>query len=221
MHKPLVLALAVGAAMAWTASHSAESQCFGTVAKGRLEKGVKLPSSGQNFSAYSSLGTVAGRTFVHSKVAEVVVAAYDALAKGKPEVSGGRFRPHRSHQNGLSVDFFVPVTDPNGKFVSLPIGVTNKLGYDLEFDAEARLGELRIDFDAIAEHLYQLHVAARARGVGISMVILDPQYHSKLLSSSRGTYIRQNIPFMKGKPWVRHDEHYHVDFAVRCAPNAG
>jgi len=21
---------------------------------------------------------------------------------------------------------------------------------------------------------------------------------------------------MKAKPWVRHDEHYHVDFAVPC-----
>lgn len=23
---------------------------------------------------------------------------------------------------------------------------------------------------------------------------------------------------MKGRPWVRHDEHYHVDFALPCKP---
>ena len=27
--------------------------------------------------------------------------------------------------------------------------------------------------------------------------------------------------FMKGKPWVRHDEHYHVDFAAPCKPHSG
>jgi penicillin-insensitive murein endopeptidase len=29
-------------------------------------------------------------------------------------------------------------------------------------------------------------------------------------------YLKQKLPFMKGKSWVRHDEHYHVDFAVPC-----
>ena len=33
--------------------------------------------------------------------------------------------------------------------------------------------------------------------------------------------LKQKLPFMKGKPWVRHDEHYHGDFAVPCKPNAG
>ncbi|PYN85490.1 MAG: hypothetical protein DMD87_23225 [Candidatus Rokuibacteriota bacterium] len=23
--------------------------------------------------------------------------------------------------------------------------------------------------------------------------------------------------FMQGEPWIRHDEHYHVDFAVRAS----
>jgi penicillin-insensitive murein endopeptidase len=30
--------------------------------------------------------------------------------------------------------------------------------------------------------------------------------------------LKQNLRFMKNKPWVRHDEHYHVDFAVPCKP---
>ena len=55
---------------------AAKSQCFGTVGNGRIEGSVKLPISGPNFSAYSSAGAAAGRTHVHSKVAQIVTAAY-------------------------------------------------------------------------------------------------------------------------------------------------
>lgn len=72
-----------------------------------------------------------------------------------------------------------------------------------------------------AAHLFQLHVAARARGVGIPLVIFDAAFLPKLFATPRGAYLRQNLSFMKGKPWVRHDEHYHVDFAVSCKANAG
>lgn len=222
--------MAACSALAFPAAGASESQCFGSVSNGRLQGGVKLPASGANFEAYSAMGWAAGRTYVHSKVAEVILSSYEALAVRMAGVrfvygetgwaSGGSFKPHRSHQNGLSVDFFVPVRDRAGKPAVLPIGVTNKLGYDIEFDRGGRFGEYTIDYDAIAEHLYQLDVAARARGVGIAMVIFDPQYMPRLLATSRGAYIRQHVPFMKGRPWVRHDEHYHVDFSVRCKANA-
>lgn len=206
----------------------AESQCFGTVASGHLEGSVSLPAGGANFVAYSKLGVAAGRTHVHTKVADIVIAAYAALAVARPSTtyvygetgwpSGGRFRPHRSHQNGLSVDFFVPVLDASSRSVPLPIGATNRFGYDIEFDANARFAQYSIDFAAIGEHLYQLDVAARSRGAGIALVIFDTQYLPKLFGTPRGPYLQQHIRFMKGKPWVRHDEHYHVDFAVPCRP---
>lgn len=209
---------------------AAESQCYGTVGRGRLEGGVKLPTEGPNFKAYSALGTTAGRTYVHSEVAEIIVSAYAALAKDKPAnryvygetgwESGGRIRPHRTHQNGLSVDFFVPVRDVDGKPVPLPTGVTNKLGYDIEFDAQARYADYTIDFDATAEHLHQLQMAAKARGASIALVIFDPQFLPKLFATPRGPSLQKSLPFMKGTPWVRHDEHYHVDFRIPCKPLA-
>jgi penicillin-insensitive murein DD-endopeptidase len=231
MNSRIPCAMAFCAYLAATAAVAEESQCFGKVANGRIERSVKLPVSGPNFAAYSTLGAAAGRTYVHSKVAQTISAAYSALAAESPTTkyvygesgwaAGGRFRPHRTHQNGLSVDFFVPVRDGTGRSVPLPTGVTNKLGYDIEFGPDARFGEYAIDFDAIGEHLYQLHVAAKARGVGVAMVIFDSEYLPKLFATRRGAYLRQNLPFMKGKPWVRHDEHYHIDFAVPCKPNAG
>lgn len=210
--------------------HAAQSQCYGTVSKGRIEGSVKLPLSGANFSAYSTLAASAGRTHVHTTVAEVLTASYAALQKTSPSVtyvygetgwpSGGRIRPHRTHQNGLSVDFFVPVRNAKAKSVPLPTGLDNRWGYDIEFDEEAMYGGYSIDFPALAEHLYQLDLAAKARGVGIALVIFETSYLPRLFATPRGAYLQQNLPFMKGKPWVRHDEHYHVDFAVPCKPKA-
>lgn len=205
-----------------------ESTCYGTTSKGRLENGVRLPWDGPNFTAYSTLGSGLGRTYVHSRVLGVVVAAYSALEQTAPGTvyvygetgwaSGGRIRPHRTHQNGLSVDFFVPVHDGASRSVPLPTGVTNRFGYDIEFDDDARFEDYRIDFEALAEHLYQLHIAATARGVGIAQVILDPPYLPRLFSTTRGPFLRQHLKFMDRAAWVRHDEHYHVDFAVPCEP---
>ncbi len=205
---------------------AAGSQCFGTTSNGRIEGSVALPTSGPNFTSYSRLAVSVGRTHVHAKVAEIVADAYAELARQTPDVryvygetgwpSGGRLRPHRSHQNGLSVDFFVPVRDGQGRSVPVPTNVGDRFGYDIEFDADARWHEYRIDFPALAEHLYQLHRAAEAKGLGITQVIFDKPYLPRLFATPRGAWLQQHLTFMKGKPWVRHDEHYHVDFAVPC-----
>ncbi|MDC8758575.1 penicillin-insensitive murein endopeptidase [Janthinobacterium fluminis] len=222
-HLALFLTLALGAL---PAQAGAASQCYGSVSNGRLEGGVKLPAGGANFSAYSALAAAAGRTYVHSEVAAILTTAYAALAAASPSTTyvygetggpdGGRFRPHKTHQNGLSVDFFVPVRNGEGRSAALPTSPLNRFGYDIEFDAQARYQDYRIDFSAIAEHLYQLHAAAKARGAGITQVIFDTAYLPALLATPRGPYLKRHLTFMKRRPWVRHDEHYHVDFAVAC-----
>lgn len=204
------------------------SQCFGTVSRGRIEGSVRLPISGPNFHSYSRLAAAAGRTHVHAQVAASLLAAYAALqdsAPGKHYVygetglaQGGRFAPHRTHQNGLSVDFFVPVLNPSGESVALPTAISSRFGYDLEFDAQGRLDTYRIDFPALAEHLYQLHRAAQKQGIGIQQVIIERAYLPALFATPRGAYLRRQLHFMRGKPWVRHDEHYHIDFALPCRP---
>lgn len=214
-----------------TSAIGATSICYGTPSNGRLEDGVQLAKSGSNFEPYSSLGVAAGRTYVHLKVADVVSSAYAALALSAPKVKyvygesgwkdGGRIKPHRTHQNGLAVDFMVPVRDAQGRSVALPSGAWNKFGYSIEFDSRGRFEELSIDFEAIAEHLYALHSAAKAKGMGVERVIFDPVFLPKLYKTKRGEFIKSNISFMKGQAWVRHDEHYHVDFSVPCKPKKG
>lgn len=211
----------------WNA-HAQESQCFGTVSKGRIEHSVQLPLKGSNYQAYSELAAAAGRTYVHGVIAGVLQDSYRALSQSSPDsrfvygetglAQGGTFKPHKTHQNGLSVDFFVPVRNAQNQPTTLPISASNHFGYDIEFDAQGRYEAYHIDFTAAAEHLYQLHQAAQRRGAGIALVIIDTAYLPRLLATPRGPYLRQHLPFMKGKPWVRHDEHYHVDFALPCKP---
>ncbi len=202
------------------------SRCFGTPSAGRLEGARKLPLSGPNFQSFSGLAASLGRTHAHSTVKAIMVDAYAQLAARRPELRfvygeaawprGGRLAPHRTHQNGTSVDFFVPVRDIHGRSVPLPTSPFTRFGYDLEFDAEGRMGDLRIDFEAMAEHLYELHRAAQARGVGIRLVILDTRYLPLLARSERGHWARRSLNFLPRQAWVRHDEHYHIDFDIPC-----
>ena len=104
----------------------------------------------------------------------------------------------------------------DGRPAQLPRTAHNRYGYDLEFDDAGKLADLRIDFAAIAAHLAQLDLQARRHGFGIARVILEPACIPRVLATPAGQRIK-SLPFMKTRPWVRHDEHYHVDFAVKCA----
>jgi penicillin-insensitive murein endopeptidase len=206
-----------------------ESTCYGTPSAGRIENAVQIADHGSNFTPYSSLGVLIGRTYVHSQVASVVEAAYEALRTMAPEKhfvygetgwkDGGKFKPHKTHQNGLAVDFMVPVQNTEGVSVSLPTSALNKFGYAIEFDSDGKFGDFTIDFEAISTHLVALNDAARAQGIGISRVIFERSYLPKLYLSTHGTAIKESIAFMQTAPWIRHDEHYHVDFAISCKPN--
>lgn len=225
MRRFICLLFTLAAAMPLNA---ADSRCFGTLANGRIEHAVRLPTSGKNFRAYSAVGVSLGRTYTHMKVADVVTGAYAMLEQRMPAktfvygetgfAKGGPFKPHKTHQNGLSIDFMVPVIDAKGRSVPLPGNAANRYGYDIEFDASASYLDLKIDFEALGEHLYALDQAGRRSGARIGRVIFEPTYLPKLFATKRGSYLRRQIEFTRGKVWWRHDEHYHVDFVTHCRP---
>lgn len=212
----------------WAGSSFAESVCFGTTSNGRLENGVRLPDSGSNFKSYGLFPELARRTYVHSVVREIVIESYQLLERELPTrvfkyaetgyKNGGQFKPHKTHQNGLSIDFMVPVQNEAGKSVHLPTHPFNKYGYEIEFDKRGKSGEYQIDFDALGAHIVALHKVARKNKVNIWRVIFDPRLQPMLFRSKHGKYIRKNILIPKKRSWVRHDEHYHVDFRVPCKP---
>jgi penicillin-insensitive murein endopeptidase len=178
-----------------------ESTCYGTTSKGRLEKGIELPSSGDNFVAYSAIARLAGRVYVHSQVNRIIVNAYKSLEAEQPDKvfkyaetgfkEGGQFKPHKTHRNGLSVDFMTPVLDESGQSVHFPTHPLNKFGYDIEFDSEGQYEEYEIDYVALGAHILALHKEAVAQGVDLWRVIFDPKLQPELFKTSYGTYLKK------------------------------
>lgn len=205
-----------------------ESTCYGTTKNGKLVNGVKLPSDGKNYTSYGDIPEIAGRTFVHSKVKKIVIEAYEELSHSHPNKvfkyaetgfkDGGPFKPHRTHQNGLSIDFMVPVIDPQGKSTHLPTHALNKYGYNIEFDTKGHYDKYTIDFEALGAHIVALHKASLRNNANLWRVIFDPGFQSRLYATKYGDYIKTNILIPNKRSWVRHDEHYHVDFDVNCRP---
>ena len=204
------------------------SVSHGTPDRGSLDHGKRLPTSGPNYRAYSLLGALLGRNSVNSRVRATVIDAYAAVAKSQPEVEwvygetgwprGGPFPPHKTHENGLSVDFMVPVRDRAGHPARLPTWPWQKFGYALEFDSTGRgtgsIDDLVIDFPAIAAHLVALADAAPRHGLAVDVVIFAPELERRLLAAPGGDQLRGRVRFTRRPPWVRHDEHYHVNFRV-------
>ena len=203
-----------------------ESTCYGTTKNGRLENGVKLPAKGKNFISYGVIPVQAGRTYVHSKVKKVVVESYNLLLKEQPDKvykyaetgfkKGGQFKPHKTHRNGLSIDFMVPVVDKQGGSVHLPTNPLNRYGYNIEFDKQGMYKDYQLDYEALGAHIVALHKVARKNGIDLWRVIFAPELQPYLYKTRYGKYIKNNIKIPKKKSWVRHDEHYHVDFVVKC-----
>lgn len=209
-----------------TSSFAKDSICYGTTSNGKLENGARLPSAGENYVGYSTVARFAGRTYVHSQVKSIIVKAYKFLETDQPDKvfkyaetgfeEGGQFKPHKTHRNGLSVDFMTPVVDESGQSVHLPTHPLNKFGYDIEFDTNDKFEEYAIDYDALAAHIVALHKEATAQGVDLWRVIFDPKLQPKLFDTKYASYLKEHIQFSKKRSWVRHDEHYHVDFDIPC-----
>ena len=199
------------------------SQCFGATNGGRLEGAVRMPVAGDNFGSYCLPCILALRTYGHAPAIEATLEAYAALAVERPETRylygeiglpwGGRFVPHRTHRNGQSFDFMVPLTEG-----VLPTGIGNRFGYDEAFDADGKGAAGRIDFEALAAHLRALDAATRREGGRIALVVLAPDLQDELFAADPG--LAGSMRFNRRASWVRHDDHYHVDFDFGCRPNA-
>lgn len=207
-------------------ARAVESICYGTTLNGYLKDGVQLPSSGKNYVGYSDLARLAGRTYVHSTVRDIVVNTYKQLESEQPDKvykyaetgfqEGGLFKPHKTHKNGLSVDFMTPMIDKQGQSTHLPTHPLNKLGYAIEFDQKGNYKNLVIDYNAMAAHIVMLHKESKKLGYDLWRVIFDPSLQKGLFNTRYGIYLKKNITFSKKRSWVRHDEHYHIDFSIPC-----
>ena len=161
-------------------SQAMESTCYGSTGNGHLENGMALPGEGKNFISYGLFPKIAGRTYVHNRVHSVILDAYRRLEIEQPGKvfkygetgfkEGGKFNPHKTHQNGLSVDFFVPVLDNDGRSTHFPTNPLNKYGYNFEFDEKGKRSDYRdflrrenVTFDDLLADMRKKIDAAKAK----------------------------------------------------------
>ncbi len=218
----IALAALVASPLVYFDLRGGASACSGPTHQGRLSGAVRPPLFGANYRSYCVVCALALRTYGHEKAVGALVESFERLAESRPgtrfvygEIGfpwGGPFPPHRSHQNGLSLDVMVPLEDGR----SLPTNGLNRFGYDEEFDSQGAGQAGKIDFAALAEQLLALDQAARKRGGRVARVFLAPDLQDELFRTAAGQRLKAVVPFNARQSWVRHDDHYHVDLAFPC-----
>jgi penicillin-insensitive murein endopeptidase len=212
-----------------TPKGSGISKSTGSVRKGGLVNGRRFPYKGPNYKYFSPTSYVLfNRAWVHSKVLDISLEAYKNCAKFDAErkyllmecseKNGGKMWPHRTHQNGTSIDFGTPLLK-NGK----PYHFDHHYGifhYAMKFDSEGKSplnSKVKIDFETMAKHILELDKAARKRGMYVKKVIFKINLKDDFYRTPSGKKVKaQGIYFARSLPAQidnLHDDHYHVDFA--------
>ncbi len=206
---------------------SAKSQSLGTVSNGSLKNGALFPFSGPNFRYFDTSSYLAKRAFLNASILKTVLECYKSLETtlngrifGVMECShehGGKLTPHRTHQNGLSIDFMTPLLF-NGQ-TNHDLDTLGPAHYLMQFNDRGYYTEdprYRIDFETMAQHIYTLHLIAKANGHPIEKVIWKLELQDELLATKYGKLLMQeNVYFTKHLTSLinnLHDDHYHIDF---------
>ena len=174
------------------ANDSIASTSIGSVGGGSLKDATLIPYEGSNYEYFDQASYLSGRAFTNSKVAAITVATYDALKKQGVDrhfrvmefsrKEGGKIFPHRTHQNGLSVDYMMPLQKDGKPYYGLDSQGASH--YLLEFDKDGKFSEdsrVSIDFDMAAQHILELDKQARKQGMRIHKVIFNTDLKDELL----------------------------------------
>ncbi len=227
----LLMVLAVACMPQFFHSNSGQSTSHGSPGNGSLEKGYLMDYRLNNAKYFSITSYyLFGNGYVNSRLYHTLIEAYSICEQSCPgkqfkfmECStdeGGKQLIHRTHQNGLSVDFMVPKKIGDQQYTLLDhLGLWH---YFLEFDGDGKLSfnsKVEIDFETMAKHILALDDAARKNGLRIKKVLLqidlkDDFYRSKSGQEvkARGIYFAR---YLTPRVDQFHDDHYHIDFTLQ------
>lgn len=213
----------------FTHVNQGDSKSTGSRANGTLENAYLLPYDGANFKYFSPISYYwMDNAYCHSRLYHTVLQAYKTCqktAKGTffrfmevANKTGGKMFLHRTHQQGLSIDFMVPKI--SGKEQTHFYDRLGLWHYLLNFDDKGALtANVKIDYEAMGNHILALDKAARKNGLKIKRVIFklelkDDFYKSKSgrKVKNKGIYFAKNLSDTVNK---FHDDHYHIDFELR------
>ena len=206
------------------------SESKGTVSNGELVNGKLIPFKGNNYAYFSEESYLAGRAFLNDKVLNTLLSSYSNLESTLPSklfyvmecanAHGGKLAPHRTHQNGTSVDFMTPLLKDGKPYSALDtLGVNH---YLLGFDNDGKYindKSISIDFNLVAEHILELQSEAELNGLSIKKVIFNTNLKDELFATpngeklkSSGIYVVQKLSSLINS---LHDDHYHIDFQIK------
>ncbi|AZQ64913.1 hypothetical protein EI427_22055 [Flammeovirga pectinis] len=233
-------------------TNKGQSVSHGTRFNGTLERGWLLPYRGENYGSFSGISYyLMDNAYVNNKVSRSVLDSYESLNNTISndcfyyymecsDHSGGNLYLHRSHENGLSIDFMIPKQQEGKPYTFLDHW--GLFHYFLETDYLGNykqrysllnflnpllskiIGKVFIpsnisnDFRKVADHILALDIACKKNGISIKQVIIRIEFKEKIFSTpsgqkllSRGVYFAKKLP-----PEVNemHDEHYHIDFNI-------
>lgn len=207
-----------------------ESVSTGSVSNGSLKNGYLFPFTGSNFHYFDTTSYLSNRGFVHKKVLLSTLAAYAQLAQELPgstfgimecsNENGGKIAPHRTHQNGMSIDFMTPLLHHG--VPSTELDFSGAPHYLMDFDNQGRYTEdttYNIDFETMAHHLLALQKTAAENGLKIAKIIWKVELQKALFATPSGKKLKASGVYVTTKltPLINslHDDHYHVDFEKR------
>lgn len=219
------------------AHNDTASQSIGTVNNGELKHGKLVPYKGRNFMYFDRESYLASRAFLNNLALKSTLGMYDSLLKVLPQryfhlmecshQHGGELFPHRTHQNGLSIDFMMPLQKNGSPYYGLDtLGIEH---YALQFDDAGRYTKdttVSIDFDLVARQILILDHFARKNGLAIFKVIIKIELKEELFATPFGQQLKESdIYIVRGlSPLVNdlHDDHFHIDlgFAYTKTPPA-
>ena len=232
-------------------TNKGESISHGSRSDGSLENAWLLPYSGKNYKYFSFYSYyIMDNAYLNNKVCTALEDAYKTCETSTPEIfyrymecsdhDGGPVYFHKSHRNGLSVDFMVPKIRNEETFTSLDSwGFAH---YFLEFDNTGKLTntypflnyihpslsnivgrylideDVKVDFENMAKHILALDDACKKEHIAIRKVIMKLEYKDEFFKTPSGKKVKaRGIPFaQKLSPAVNgmHDDHYHIDFKI-------
>lgn len=197
----------------------------GTVDNGSLINGCFLPFEGKNFRYFDKQSYLMSRCFMHCEIVDIIQNSMNKLEQTVPERTfilmeasnehGDKISPHRTHQNGTSIDLMIPL-----KKDDKPYTILDSLGtshYFLHFNNNAQYSEdtsISIDFEALAKEILAIIETSKKSNWKISKVILKVEYVSLLMNTKYAQELK-NIYFAKKLEAIindLHDDHIHIDF---------
>lgn len=208
---------------------SIETNSVGSVSRGSLKNGTIIPFSGSNYSYFDTASYLSGRAFTHQLVAQTLVNTFKKIEENGEtrkfkvmEFSnehGGKMFPHRTHQNGLSVDMMMPLKKDEKPYYELDN--SGAIHYLLDFNEHGQYTDdvsISIDFEQVANEILTLNEEAKKLGLKITKVIFNTDLKDELFSTSYGQTLKNSGPYITRnlEPVINdlHDDHFHIDFEI-------